>query len=255
MSVFSEFTLDLDVEACVVTRDLARQIEKQLLATEREVIGDSALKERRFDLSVIDEYGAESFRSSEDVLTTGFPNTTETVRFFLEANATDSHGEERSVRIKLAFREPHGNRLLIRLRGPQAREKAIGLSERIDQLVESETIDSLVFRRREWISFVLGVFLLFGGIVWLGTTWSLLVGDPIKMAQANYWVLTALLLTSAYYLGFVHLFSPACAFETKRWAHRREWRTWATQALAGLILVDGLLLTVGKKIMQLFNAA
>jgi hypothetical protein len=251
MPGFPEFALDRELRACVVTRELAHQIEKQLLATERDLLGeDPPASDRRFDVSVIDAFGGETFRSAASIPTTGFPKSTETVRLFLESSVSERDGEdaERWVRIKLAFREAHGNRLSIRMGGPQAREKAIGLYERILQLVESETIDSWIFRRRDWVVGSIGLLLFLGGLVWAGNSYAFLRSEPMTIQPVSYWLLTAGLVTAGSYLGIIYLFFPRCAFETNRWATIQQWRTWAAQGFVGLVLFDSLLFALGRRI-------
>src|SRR4051812_27949858 len=115
MSTDTEFALDCELEACVVTRELLRQIEMQLAALERDVLGDIAhVSSRKYELSVFDAFGVETFGAASDIPMSGLPETTDCVRLVLEAKA-DPEGSpgERSIKVKLAFRSEHGNRLLI----------------------------------------------------------------------------------------------------------------------------------------------
>jgi hypothetical protein len=249
MSGDAEFASEWELGACVVTRELLGQIESKLEALEADVIGRAG-SEKKYEISVFDDFGAETFRAAGDIPMRGFPETTETIRIILETPLSDgASAGSRSIKLKMVFRSKHGNRMSLRIRGPLAREKAIGLCERIDQLVEPHEIDSWVFHRRDWVIGLCGFVAIIGGLVWLANTYDQLTVSKPKMSAAEYWTWTAAVGTACAYWSIVHWFFPCCAFETNVWRRRQEWRRWAVQGFFGLIVFDTVLTTVGRRLL------
>jgi hypothetical protein len=248
MSGEAEFASEWELSACVVTRDLLGQIESKLEALEADVIGSGG--EKKYEISVFDDFGSETFRAAADIPMRGFPETTQTVHMILETRSSDgTNAGSRSIKLKMVFRSEHGNRMSLRIRGPLAREKAIGFFERIDQLVEPHEIDSWVFRRRDWVIGLCALVAILAGLVWIANTYDQLTVPKPKMRAAEYWTWTAVVGTACAYLGIVHWLFPCCAFETNAWRRREEWRRWAVQGFFGLIVFDTLLTTIGRHLL------
>jgi hypothetical protein len=247
MTADAEFALDRELEACVITRELLRQIEQQLASLHRDVLGSES---GALDLSVFDAFGVETFRTACDMPMSGFPDTTDCVRLVLEAKAgAEGSAGERSIKIKIAFRSEHGNRLLIRLRGPLARERAIGFYDRVQQLVEPHSLDSWLFRRRGWVEGPCAFVVVVGGLAWLANTYDQFTATKTTLSLGSYLILTAVIGTACAYTSILHFLYPRCAFETRRWNRRQTWRMWAAQGFATLIVFDTILTTVGKRLL------
>ncbi len=250
MPDFPEFALDRKLRSCVLTRELLQQVEKQILAAERDLGGDSPMiPAQPMSVAVFDAFGTESFRSAADIPTSGFPESTEAVRVVVESS-TEASPSQRSFKCKLAFRSSHGIHLSLRFRGPQARERAVGLYERIRQLTESQSLDAWLFRRREWLEGIAGLIAVFGGLVWLGQTYSLLTSPAVDIDRIDYSIFTTIWTTSVAYLAVVRLFFPQCAFETAKWSRLQEWRTWAAQGFVGLLVFDTAAFLVGRQVVS-----
>lgn len=245
MTAFPEFAFNRPIRPCVLTRDLLQQLEKQLLAAESDMFsGEAKVASRRYEVSVFDSYGVETFSSVGDIPTSGFPEGTESVRVVLECSSAQA---ERSLKLKIVFRESHGNQLTFRARGPQARERMIGLWERMRQLVDSRPLDNWIFRRREWVSAILGLVVFLVGLIWAGETYSL-ISKQGKVDLSSYFIHTIVVWTAVAYLAITHWFFPRCAFETSGWARIEQWKTWAAQGFLGLVVFDGAALAFAERI-------
>jgi len=253
MSGDAEFALEWKLCACVVTRDLVDQIESKLDALQADVINEAG-GERKYEISVFDDFGVETFRAASDIPTRGFPETTDMVRIILETRSSDGESSGgRSIKLKMVFRKKHVNRVSIRIRGPLAREKAIGFCERIDQIVGPNEIDSWFFRRRDWAIGLCGFVAILGGLVWAANTYDQLTVSKPKMGATEYWTWTAVVGTVTAYWGIVHWFFPCCAFETNAWKKLQEWRRWAVQGFLGLIVFGTVLTTVARRLLAAFG--
>jgi hypothetical protein len=251
---FPEFAIDRPLRPCVLTRDLLAQIEKYLVSTERDLFAElSNRNERKFDLSVHDAFGVETFSSASEIPTTGFPETTEVVRLIQETTTEPSDTAIAAIRylkIKLTFRNRHGNRIVVRIRGPHARERVIGLIDRIEQLVQSEALGPKFLTNQQWITSGAGVLAGFGGLFWLLVTYGNLTAEPATAPTETYLIWTAVIATAAAYWVFSRLFIPPCAFETRRWSKIQEWRSWAKFGLASVFLLDGLAFTAWSHLVR-----
>lgn len=251
----TEFALDRSINGCVVTRELIQEIEARLKALEQDLFGHRADAVSKYDLSVFDAYGSETFRSACDLPMRGFPETTETVRVVLEAKSTtsDSTPSDRYIKVKLAFRNQHGNQMSVRIRSPLSREKVIGFCERIDQLIEPHETDAWLFRRRDWVLNLCGLVAVLGGFVWVVNIYDQITAVHPKIAPDFYWALTVLVWTALAYLGIVHTLFPQCAFETSRWRKREKWRTWAVEGFATVLLFDTVVTALKKHLLPLIG--
>jgi hypothetical protein len=246
----AQFSTEWSIRACTVTRELVEQIARALQSLEVDLFGDVAAQ-RGYELSVFDAFGSETFRSVTDMPMRGFPESTEMVRMVLEAKGAGDNevGAGRSLKIKVVFRADHGNRMSLRLCGPLAREKTLGFCERVDQLVAPYEIDSWFFRRRDWAVGASGLVALLGGLVVVGNIYDQVTASHPKMAAGEYWIWTATVGAASAYWAIVHWFHPLCAFDTRRWKTRQEWRRWAIQGFVGLIAFGTVLTAIGKRLL------
>jgi hypothetical protein len=253
---FPEFALDRSLRPCLLTRDLLAQIEKYLATAERDLMGEiRCAPDRKFDLSVHDAFGVETFSSASAIPTAGFPESTENVRLTLETFDGEDPAEltGRYLKLKLAFRGRHGNRLLLRIRGPQSRERVVGLVDRIDQLVHANALDGGFLRTQEELTGIVGAFAFLGGFFWLFATYNGITKSPPVAPTHEYWAWTAAITSAASYWAFVRFFVPACAFETRRWSKLDEWRRWAKLGLAGVVVLDGVAFFLWTYVGRIFG--
>jgi hypothetical protein len=249
MSTDSEFSSEWRINACTVTREFLEQLERAIQNLEADIFGDTTSR-RTYQLSVFDAFGSETFRTVGDIPMRWFPETTDMVRMVLDSSSGDTDADDmRSLKLKVVFRVEHGNRMSVRLRGPLAREKVIGFCERVDQLVEPYEIDSWLFKRYDWVIGVCGFVAILGGIVWLANTYDQFTGAKTKMGVAEYWKWTAAVGAASAYWAIVHWFYPVCAFETRGWAQRQEWRKWAVQGFLSLIVFGTVVTFVGRRLL------
>lgn len=236
----SEFVLDEPIPPVLVTRQLLQLIEQRIAAAESDFLGDEGrAADGRFQLAIDDAYGTETFSSTQSIPTLQLPETTSTIR--LESTryiGSEPPNDSQSLSVKFIFRaKKTGNRILVRAHGPQARERVMGLSERIEQLLEPQNIDSLVFRREPMIT-VAALLAIFGGFLWALVTVSNIFKDQGAFHRHSYWYWTVAILTSAAYVVISKAFFPNCAFETRRWSRIEGWKDWAVKGFAGALVFD-----------------
>lgn len=249
----SEFSLDWVLNACLVTRDLLSQIERQLALLERDLLGDSSGVKRQYEIGVPDEFGKETFYAASDIPLNGFPETTEAVRIFFEASRAENENtssDKRSIRARVSFGGKYGNRMTICIRGPLAREKATGFCERIDQMVEPFELETWFFRRRSWLLGICGITAVIAGFVSVVNVYDQLTAVTPRLPAKQFWYWTVAAVTSGAYLAIVEIFYPQCAFETSRWSDRQRWKIWIMEGFATLLLFDTVVVGFWRKALS-----
>ncbi len=257
VSGFSEFSPSWTLSDCLVTRDLLSQIERQLELLEADLLGVAPHVERQYEIAVRDEVGVETFYAASHIPLSGFPETTESVRILFEANATkgkNAQSSENSLKVNVFFRNSsHGNGISIRLRGPLARERAVGFCERIDQLIEPYELKTWLFRRRDWVLGICGIIAFFAGLVTVFNAYDQMTALKPNLTATRFWCTTVVAASCGAYLAIVEIFHPRCAFETSRWGERQRWKIWAMEAFATLVIFEGLLAGLWSKVSSAFG--
>lgn len=250
----SEFALVWDLRACLVTRDLLSRIERQLALFEDEFLGDNSGVERKYEISVVDGSGTETFDAANDIPLSGFPETTKTVRIGFEMRYPRTgrvSSDDRSVSVRLSFRgNAEGNKISVRLRGPLAREKAMGFCDRVDQLIEPLELENWFFRRKSWAPSLCVIALVISGLISLANIYDQLTAARTHLSTTEFWTWTAAACTAGGYLAIVELFYPACAFETSRWSDRQRWKNWVMEGFATLVVFETVVVALGKKALS-----
>jgi hypothetical protein len=231
------------------------RLQKLLTNAEAQLMGDtSQAPKRRYNLSVQDEIGLETFASADDIPTSGFPESTTSVRFVVECEGTPtSDGRPSQFHAKLSFRFRHGNRIVLKVRGPLARELSVGLLDRIQQLLQTQPIESWPFKRKSWVLDLAAFIVVLGGFAWLLITYDALAGAGPAKVTRPYWIFTSIVFSSAIYVALFYWLFPRCAFETNKWTKITDWRRWAKFGFASFVVFNVLVGALWKQVASLFS--
>lgn len=192
---------------------------------------------------VTDEFGEESHKHVADMYGTMFPDTVAKITLTREVHSYEFRGDERDVgqfKVKITFtsKGSENNRVSISIAGPQAREKAIGLYERVRQIVQPHDIGSPLFPW--WLVSVAGVGVMLGTVVTAISLLGFALRDaPLEpSALISFARLVLVLLGLGAYLYVGIQYHPTAAFDTRAWAGANASKQWLRATLTGAVLVS-----------------
>lgn len=159
----TSFRLEKKIPPCKVTKRLLESLEKYILDKGKEISDKVGTPWRRkFEITVTDNLGNESFGSTQKLNDRFYPLTTEVEIDF------DANWEKDDLHLNISFsnKRYRESTIAIRTKGNSARELAVGIHNSLDKVIQTNNTMNWFFNPPGWLSFT--IFMVSILFLWIG---------------------------------------------------------------------------------------